>query len=54
VNRKEERPAEPGSVTFWLVDPSQVVFPPWGFLMSKEEDVLGACLVAGAESPQAA
>lgn len=53
MNRKEERPAEPGSVTFWLADPSQVVFPPWGFLMSKEEDVLGACLVAGAESPQA-
>lgn len=26
VDRKEERPGEPGSVTSWLIDPGQVVF----------------------------
>jgi len=51
--RMEERPAEPGSVTFWLIDPGQVVFLLCGFFIIKKKDVLGVCLVAGTENPKA-
>lgn len=35
--RMEERPAEPGSVTFWLIDPGQVVFLLCGFFIIKKK-----------------